>query len=68
MTTPASTSAVESGIDIAAPPEVVFDHVTDVVHEPEWNAQMSDVENSPTGPPVSARGSASGSAAAWDRP
>jgi hypothetical protein len=29
--------AVENVIDVSAPPEVVFDNMTDVRNEPQWN-------------------------------
>jgi uncharacterized protein YndB with AHSA1/START domain len=37
ITSRPSGHAVESSIGVAAPAEQVFDYVTDVRREPEWN-------------------------------
>jgi uncharacterized protein YndB with AHSA1/START domain len=44
-------AVVENSIDIAAPPEHVFDYVTNVQREPEWNPQLRAVEKLTPGPP-----------------
>jgi uncharacterized protein YndB with AHSA1/START domain len=36
-------------IEIAVPPEAVFDYMTDLRNEPRWNPQMVRVENVTTG-------------------
>lgn len=41
---------VENCIEIAAPAELVFDYVTDVPREPEWNPQLRAVEKLTPGP------------------
>jgi hypothetical protein len=41
---------VESSIDIAASAQAVFDYVTDVRREPEWNRQLLAVEKLTPGP------------------
>ena len=41
---------VESSIVIAAPAEKVFDYVTDVRREPEWNPQLRQAEKLTPGP------------------
>ena len=40
-----SGHAVENSIDIAAPAETVFDYVTDVPREREWDPQLREAEN-----------------------
>jgi glyoxylase-like metal-dependent hydrolase (beta-lactamase superfamily II) len=40
----APSGAILSHARIAAPPEVVFDYLTDLTREPEWNEQMRAVE------------------------
>jgi uncharacterized protein YndB with AHSA1/START domain len=39
-----------NGVDIAAPAKAVFDYVTDLRREPEWNPQMRDVQKLTHGP------------------
>jgi Polyketide cyclase / dehydrase and lipid transport len=41
---------VENSIGIAAPAEAVFDYVTDVRREPEWNPQLREAEKLTPGP------------------
>ena len=41
---------VENSIGIAAAAETVFDYVTDVRQEPEWNRQLREVEKLTPGP------------------
>jgi hypothetical protein len=41
---------VENSIVIAAPAEKVFDYVTDVRREPEWNPQLRQAEKLTPGP------------------
>jgi hypothetical protein len=43
-------------IDIAAPPEEVFDLIVDVRNEPRWNPRMLDLQMLTPEPPVPARG------------
>jgi hypothetical protein len=43
-------TVAEQGIDIAAPAKAVFDYVTDLRREPEWNPQMRDVQKLTPGP------------------
>lgn len=54
MTPTASTAAnravVENTISIARPPEVVFDYVTDLEREPEWNNKLKAVQPLTDGP------------------
>ena len=45
-----SGRAVENSIGIAAPAETVFDYVTDVRREPEWNPQLREAEKLTPGP------------------
>jgi polyketide cyclase/dehydrase/lipid transport protein len=45
-----SSHAVESSIAIAAPAEKVFDYVTDVRREPEWNPRLREPEKLSPGP------------------
>jgi uncharacterized protein YndB with AHSA1/START domain len=45
-----SGHAVENSIGIAAPAEKVFDYVTDVRREPEWNLQLREPEKLTAGP------------------
>jgi hypothetical protein len=45
-----SGHAVESSIGIAAPAEAVFDYVTDVRREREWNPQLREAEKLTPGP------------------
>jgi Polyketide cyclase / dehydrase and lipid transport len=45
-----SGHAVENSIGIAAPAETVFDYVTDVRREPQWNPQLREVEKLTPGP------------------
>ena len=45
-----SGHAVENSIGIAAPAETVFDYVTDVRREREWNPQLREVEKLTPGP------------------
>ncbi len=45
-----SGNVVENSIGIAAPAERVFDYVTDVRREPEWNPQLREVEKLTPGP------------------
>jgi hypothetical protein len=45
-----SGRAVENSIGIAAPAEMVFDYVTDVRQEPEWNPQLREAEKLTPGP------------------
>ena len=40
----------DGSIEIAASPESVFDYVTDVVREPEWNPQLRVAEKLTAGP------------------
>ena len=40
---PRSRRAITNEIEIGARPEVVFDYMTDVRNEPQWNPQMSRV-------------------------
>ncbi|HET7247443.1 MAG TPA: SRPBCC family protein [Streptosporangiaceae bacterium] len=42
--------AVDNSIGIAAPAEKVFDYVTDVRREPEWNPQLREPEKLTAGP------------------
>ena len=42
--------AVENSIGITAPAEKVFDYVTDVRREPEWNPQLRQAEKLTPGP------------------
>ena len=42
--------AVENSIGIAAPTETVFDYVTDVRREREWNPQLREAEKLTPGP------------------
>jgi uncharacterized protein YndB with AHSA1/START domain len=39
-----SGHVIENSIGIAAPAEQVFDYVTDVRREPEWNPQLREPE------------------------
>lgn len=41
---------VDGSIEISASPESVFDYVTDVRREPEWNPQLRDPEKLTPGP------------------
>jgi uncharacterized protein YndB with AHSA1/START domain len=41
---------VENAIEIEARPEAVFDYCTDVLHEPEWNPKLLEVEKLTAGP------------------
>src|ERR1051326_2455926 len=41
---------VENAIEIEATPEAVFDYCTDVLHEPEWNPKLLEVEKLTAGP------------------
>ena len=50
ITSRASGHAVENSIAIAAPAEKVFDYVTDVRREPEWNPQLRQAEKLTPGP------------------
>ena len=60
---------VENSIGIATPAEAVFDYVTDVRREPEWNPQMREAEKLTPGPVgAGTRYPASGSAEASARP
>jgi polyketide cyclase/dehydrase/lipid transport protein len=45
-----SGHAIDSNIGIAAPAEKVFDYVTDVRREPEWNPQLREPEKLTPGP------------------
>jgi Polyketide cyclase / dehydrase and lipid transport len=45
-----SGHVVENSTSIAAPAEMVFGYVTDVLREPEWNPQMREVEKLTPGP------------------
>lgn len=45
-----SGHAVENSISIAAPAETVFDYVTDVRREPEWNPQLREAAKLTPGP------------------
>ena len=45
-----SGHAIENSIGIAAPTEKVFDYVTDVRREPEWNPQLREPEKLTPGP------------------
>jgi uncharacterized protein YndB with AHSA1/START domain len=45
-----SGHAIENSIGIAAPLEKVFDYVTDVRREPEWNPQLREPEKLTRGP------------------
>ena len=45
-----SGHAVDNSIGIAAPAEKVFDYVTDVRREPEWNPQLREPEKLTPGP------------------
>ena len=45
-----SGHAVENSIGIAAPAETVFDYVTDVRREREWNPQLQEAEKLTPGP------------------
>ena len=45
-----SGHAVENSIGIAAPAETVFDYVTDVRREREWNPQLREAEKLTPGP------------------
>src|ERR1022692_4414314 len=45
-----SGHAVENSIGIAAPAEAVFDYVTDVRREQEWNPQLREAEKLTPGP------------------
>lgn len=45
-----SGHVVDNGIGIAAPAEKVFDYVTDVRREPEWNLQLREPEKLTPGP------------------
>jgi hypothetical protein len=45
-----SGHAIENSIGIAAPAEKVFDYVTDVRREPEWNPQLRKPEKLTPGP------------------
>ena len=42
--------AIDNSIGIAAPAEKVFDYVTDVRREPEWNPQLREPEKLTPGP------------------
>ena len=59
---------VENSIGIAAPAEAVFDYVTDVRREPEWNPQLREAEKLTPGPVGAGPGTGSGSAEASARP
>ena len=41
---------IENGIDVAAPADVLFDYMTDLNREPEWNPQMRHAEQLTPGP------------------
>ena len=41
---------VENAIEIEARAEAVFDYCTDVLHEPEWNPKLLEVEKLTAGP------------------
>ncbi len=41
---------VEDSVEIARPPEVVFDYCTDLEHETEWNPRTRSVEKLTEGP------------------
>ena len=45
-----SGHAVENSIGIGAPAEAVFDYVTDVRREQEWNPQLREAEKLTPGP------------------
>jgi hypothetical protein len=41
---------IENAIEIEARPEAVFDCCADVLHEPEWNPKLLEVEKLTAGP------------------
>jgi uncharacterized protein YndB with AHSA1/START domain len=41
---PRLAGALENSIQISARPDLVFNYVTDIRHEPQWNPQMVQVE------------------------
>ena len=45
-----SGHAIENSIGVAAPAEKVFDYVTDVRREPEWNPRLREPEKLTPGP------------------
>ena len=50
ITSRRSSHAIENSIGIAAPAQKVFDYVTDVRREPEWNPQLREPEKLTPGP------------------
>jgi Polyketide cyclase / dehydrase and lipid transport len=50
ITSRRSGHGIENSIGIAAPAEKVFDYVTDVRREPEWNPQLREPEKLTPGP------------------
>jgi len=50
ITSRRSGHTVDNSIGIAAPAERVFDYVTDVRREPEWNPQLREPERLTPGP------------------
>ena len=50
-----SGHAIDNNIAIAAPAQKVFDYVTDVRREPEWNPQLREPEKLTPGPVAGTR-------------